>query len=91
MSNIKELDYKFIEDKAARLWTQKDIAYAVGMTPEGLSLKKNRYHELVAALERGWAKARGEIVISNMKLGLLMVMYQCWYILENIIAGRKIL
>lgn len=65
------IDYKLVEEKAARLCTQKDIAYAVGTIPETFSLRKQSDVELVAALERGWAKARGEIVNKQYEVGVV--------------------
>jgi hypothetical protein len=43
---------------AAQQNTEYDIAYRLGMTPEGFRLRKKRDAELVGALERGRALGR---------------------------------
>ena len=56
-----DIDYKDIEEKAARMWRQKDIAIASGFDPEYFSLKKSKDPKLAEALARGKARALGKL------------------------------
>ena len=67
---MAEIDYKFVEDKAARLWTQEDIAIACGYNPDYFSAKKKTDPELTNALNRGKQRARGDIINAQFEVGV---------------------
>jgi hypothetical protein len=57
----KEIDYKKVQELAARLYAQQEIARIVGFTPEGFCRKKQRDKQLRNALECGHAEAEVSI------------------------------
>jgi hypothetical protein len=57
----KEIDYKKVQELAAQLYTQQEIARIVGFTAEGFCRRKQRDNQLRNALERGHAEAEVSI------------------------------
>ena len=70
MKPSKILDYKLIEEMASQLCTQKNIARAVGFSPTWFCERKHNDPELVEALERGFAKARREMLEAQLDLAI---------------------
>ena len=67
----KEIDYKKVQELAAQLYTQQEIARIIGFSPEGFCRRKQRDKHLSNALERGHDEAEVSIrrAIFNKALG----------------------
>ncbi len=66
----KQIDYQRVSDLAALMCTQREIAEAIGFTPEGFCRRKKRDPKLVEAIDMGRFRFMENILSAQIKKAL---------------------